>query len=309
MLEPLLWSFIHRPYVTLFMVFFLILSHLEQGWPRTALWVLTSYAVALAAEWGSINHGIPFGAYVYHYEALRNDLVVLGVPFFDTLSFSFLSYVSFSFAQFFLSPLWIKSFDVQRLTPSEVRNSRSCLVLGAFLMTVVDLIVDPIANLGKYWFLGDIYHYPEPGVHFGVTFANYGGWFIVAATTIFLNQRLDAWLAAREQGLDPKGRPARWRFQGLFAPCFWAGIVLFQLGVTWWVALSGQPGLDAARVKLQAVTGSYILAPILVLAAMQIAKPSNRVQSEGIAIPEAGLPGASPEFAGRQGAAERPAVR
>jgi putative membrane protein len=63
----------------------------------------------------------------------------------------------------------------------------------------------------------------------------------------------------------------------LFAPLFWAGIVGFQLGVTWWVALSVQPGLDDERTLLQAVTGSYILAPILILAFMQLVKPANRV--------------------------------
>jgi len=268
--EQLLWSFVHRPYVTAFLVFFLALSWLEQGGRRTALWVATSYLVALAAEWGSINHGIPFGVYVYHYDALQNDLVVLGVPFFDTLSFSFLSYVSFSFAQFFLSPLSVRGLDVRRATPPQVRGSWAALLLGSFLMTVVDLVVDPIANLGKYWFLGDIYHYPDPGIHFGVTFANYCGWFVVAATTIAINQRLDAALARR--GHPPPDATA-WPGLGGFAPCFWAGIVLFQLGVTWWVAYSGQPGLDAARVQLQAVTGSYILAPVLVLAAARLANP------------------------------------
>lgn len=273
MFEQLLWSFVHRPYVTLFMVFFLLLSWLEQGGRRTGLWVLTSYSVALAAEWGSINHGVPFGIYVYHYEALRNDLVIFGVPFFDTLSFSFLSYVSYSFAQFFLSPLSIRGLDVRRVTADSLRQSWAVLFLGAFLMLAVDLIVDPIANLGKYWFLGDIYHYPDPGIHFGITFANYCGWFVVAATTIFINQRIDRYLAKPD-------KPGAIPCLGLFAPCFWAGIVLFQLGVTYWVAFSGQPGLDAARVRLQAVAGTYVLAPILVLAAMQLVKPSNRVQPE-----------------------------
>lgn len=266
MLAELVWSFTHRPYVTAFLVFFLALSRLEQGWRRTGLWVLTSYLVALAAEWGSINHGFPFGYYVYHYEALENDLVVFGVPFFDTLSFSFLSYVSYSFGLFFLSPLSGQGLKARRIPVDPIRNSWAALFLGAFLMTVVDLIVDPIANLGQYWFLGNIYHYPDPGIHFGVTFANYCGWSVVAATTLFINQKLDAWLARRGHPADGIDLPGL----GLFAPCFWAGIVLFQLGVTWWVAYSGQPGLDTARVQLQAVTGSYILAPILVLAAARL---------------------------------------
>ena len=274
MLEQLIWSFTHRPYVTLFMVFFLLLSWLEQGWTRTLLWVLSSYLIALAAEWGSINHGIPFGVYTYHYDALSQDLVILGVPFFDTLSFSFLSYVSFSFAQFFMSLLSVTGLDVQRITTPTVRRAWPTILLGSFLMMVVDLIVDPIANLGRFWFLGDIYHYPDPGVHFGVTFANYCGWFVVALATLLVNSWIDIRLERRDGG-GP--RLAAFPGKGLFAPLFWAGIVGFQLGVTWWVALSGQPGLDAERTLLQAVTGSYILAPILLLAAVQLVKPSNRL--------------------------------
>lgn len=276
------------------MIFFLILSRLEQGWLRTGLWVLTSYLVALAAEWGSINHGIPFGVYVYHYDTLSRDLVVFGVPFFDTLSFSFLSYVSFSFAQFFLSPLWVKGLDVQRVTAPEIRNELPVLLLGAFLMMVVDLIVDPVANLGKYWFLGDIYHYPDPGIHFGVTFANYRGWFVVAVVTILLNQAIDRRLTARERRLGRDLRLPHLFCLGLFAPGFWAGIVLFQLGVTYWVAYSGQDGLDAARVQLQAVTGTYILAPILLLAAIQVVKPANRIRREESCHEGRGYPAAEP---------------
>jgi uncharacterized membrane protein len=282
MLEQLLWSLTHRPYITVFLVAFLLLSWLEQGALRTWIWIVISYSVALLAEWGSINHGIPFGRYVYHYEALSNDLVVFGVPFFDSLSFSFLSYVSFSLAQFFMSPLWIKAYDVQRVTSVEIRNSVSVLLLGAFLMLVVDLIVDPIANLGKYWFLGDIYHYPDPGVHFGVTLENYAGWYVVATVTIFLNQRIDRYLLDREK---KRGAPVRLRYmpcKGLFAPCFWGGIVIFQLGVTYWLGYGGEVLPDQERVKLQALTGSFIIAPILVLATAQLVKPFNRVSGDDI---------------------------
>jgi uncharacterized membrane protein len=282
MFEQLLWSLTHRPYITIFLIAFLALSWLEQGKLRTAIWVVSSYLVALLAEWGSINYGIPFGKYVYHYEALSNDLVVFGVPFFDSLSFSFLSYVSFSLAQFFMSPLWIKAYDVQRVTSSEIRNSVPVLLLGAFLMLVVDLIVDPIANLGKYWFLGDIYHYPEPGIHFGITLANYGGWYVVATVTILLNQCVDRFLLGVEKR---RGKPIELPYmpcKGLFAPCFWSGIVIFQLGVTYWLAYGGETLPDQDRLRLQALTGSFIIAPILALAAVQLVKPSNRIHEDDV---------------------------
>lgn len=278
MIPQLLWSLTYRPYVTVFLVIFLALSWVEQGTLRTLIWLVSGYLVALAAEWGSITHGIPFGWYAYHYDGLRNDLLVFGVPFFDSLSFSFLSYVSFSCAQFFMSPLWIRGFDVQRITTRQLRNSTPVLLLGSVLMVVIDLIVDPIALLGRYWFLGDIYGYPEPGMHFGVTLANYGGWMAVACVTIFLNQRIDQRLAVRE-----REKPKRFTYVplcGLFAPLFWGGIAMFQLGVTYYLALGNNPAVDHERLKLQTLTGSFIIAPILVLAAIQLVKPANRVNRE-----------------------------
>lgn len=273
MLEQLLWSLTHRPYVTGFMFFFFLLAVLEQGWPRTLMWVLSSYLIALVAEWGSINHGIPFGDYSYHYEALAQDLVIAGVPFFDTISFSFLSYVSYSFAVYFMSPLVGQGLKLVRKDTQETRWSLGTLVLGSFLMMVIDLIVDPIANLGQYWFLGKIYHYPNPGVHFGVTFANYCGWFTVALATLATNRLLDRWLM--KKGFP---RPTSIHLPGLalFSPLFWTGIVGFQLGITWLIALEQPSGLDAEKTLLQAVTGSYLITPILVLAWIQTLKPSNR---------------------------------
>ncbi|MEY4684140.1 MAG: hypothetical protein RLZ25_599 [Pseudomonadota bacterium] len=273
MLEQLFWSLTHRPYVTGFMVFFFLLAVMEQGWPRTLMWVLSSYLIALVAEWGSINHGIPFGDYSYHYEALSKDLVIAGVPFFDTISFSFLSYVSYSFAVYFMSPLSGKGLALIRNDTPETRWNFGTLILGSFLMMMIDLIVDPIANLGEYWFLGKIYHYPSPGVHFGVTFANYCGWFIVAFATLAANRFLDRWLSERGHSREPS---LRLPGLALFSPLFWMGIVGFQLGVTWLIALEKPAGLDAEKTLLQAVTGSYLIAPVLVLAWVQALKPSNR---------------------------------
>jgi len=224
--------------------FFFLLAVIEQGWPRTLMWVISSYLIAWVAEWGSINFGIPFGDYSYHYEALAQDLVIGGVPFFDTISFSFLSYVSYSFAVYFMSPLSGRGLGLIRLDTEETRWNGGTLILGSFLMMVIDLIVDPIANLGEYWFLGKIYHYPNPGIHFGVTFANYCGWFIVAFTTLATNRRVDQWLT--KQG-HPRLPPPTFPGFALFSPLFWTGIVGFQLGITWLIALERPSGLDVEK--------------------------------------------------------------
>ncbi len=285
-MSELLWSFTHRPYVTLFLLAFLALSWLEQGGLRTLLWLITGYFVAFVAEWGSINHGVPFGFYVYNYEALSNDLVVAGVPFFDSLSFAFLSYVSFSFAQYFVSPLWVRGFDVQRVTPRATRNSAGVLFLGACLMVVIDVIVDPVTHHGRHWFLGDIYYYPVPGHHFDVPLANYAGWFVVGWLTILINQHLDRWLASREAN---RGRATVLRHapgKGLYAPLFWAGIVLFQLGVTAWLGWGYDLSLVAGDktawqngLRLQFLAGCFVIAPILILAATQLVRVNREPEA------------------------------
>ncbi|GJL76458.1 MAG: membrane protein [Nitrosomonas sp.] len=273
-MSELFYSFTFRPYVTLFLLAFLAIGWLEQGGLRTGIWLVTGFLIAFAAEWGSINYGIPFGYYAYQYEALAHDLVVFGVPFFDSLSFVFLSYVSFSFAQFFLSLHWRCGFNVQRVTPRNLRNSATVLFVGAFLMMVLDLIIDPVAHLGKHWFLGDIYHYPAPGWHFDITLANYAGWFAVGWVIIFINQRVDAVLAgyqwSREKPLQLRYLPGK----GLFAPLFWFGIAAFALGVTAWLGWGydleyvAEVERDAfvAETRKLFLAGTFIIAPIAVLA-------------------------------------------
>ncbi len=284
----LLHSFVFRPYVTAFLLGFLALSWFEQGRLRTAIWLVTGYLVAFAAEWGSINYGIPFGSYTYHYDSLENDLVIAGVPFFDSLSFAFLSYVSFSFAQFFLSPLWRSGFNVQRVTPRNLRNSGAVLFVGAFFMTLLDTLTDPVAHLGKHWFLGDIYHYPDPGAHFNVTFANYAGWFVVGWAIIFINQRVDALLARRELLRDNAPVLRNVPAKGLFAPLFWFGIAGFVLSVTAWLGwgydLANVPAAEreafVAEARKLFFAGAFIVAPVAVLACVHALRRGNHPSRE-----------------------------
>jgi uncharacterized membrane protein len=273
----------HRWYVTLFLVAFLIYSYLEQGWKRTIFWMATGYGIAFVAEWSSINHHFPMGNYQYHYDVLDKDLVIAGVPFFDSLSFAFLSYVAFTFAQFFVAPIRRRWPDVQRLTTRKIRNGATVLVLGAFLMLVIDWVTDPATVLGKNFFLGDIYYYPKPGYHFGITMNNYYGWFLTGIAVIFVNQRFDAWLSRREAASGAAPRLRHVPMLGLVAPLFWAGIVVFQLGVTWWLGwsydLSKVPAADhqafLEHVRTVLICGIFLILPILFLAFVALTKGSG----------------------------------
>src|SRR5690606_11166919 len=141
-------------------------------------------------------------------------------------------------------------------------------------MMLLDTVTDPVAYLGKHWFLGDIYHYPQPGWHFNVTLANYAGWFIVGWAIIFINQRVDSWLARRELLRD---RPVLLRHvpcKGLFAPTFWFGIAAFVLSVTAWLGWGSELELVPAAEKADFVAetrkmfiaGAFIILPVALLA-------------------------------------------
>ena len=58
------------------------------------------------------------------------------------------------------------------------------------------MVIDPVALRGDRWFLGKIYYYPDPGLHFGVPFANYVGWAVVGLISLAIYFPLDRRLPA-----------------------------------------------------------------------------------------------------------------
>jgi len=92
-------------------------------------------------------------------------------------------YRTYTTALFILSPLATKGINLVTLETRAIRHSWAALVLGAFLQTFLDIIIDPVALQGSHWFLGQIYGYYEEGVHFGVPLSNYIGWLL---TSFFL---------------------------------------------------------------------------------------------------------------------------
>lgn len=84
-----------RPYVFAFLAAFALIAVSEIGVRRTVTWSLLGYGVAFACEWSSTRNGFPFGLYHYLDAATRDrELWVSNVPFMDSLSFVFLTFVS-----------------------------------------------------------------------------------------------------------------------------------------------------------------------------------------------------------------------
>src|SRR5947209_7413445 len=120
------------------MAAFLLTAIPTLGWRRALLFLVTGYTVAFLSELVSIRTGFPYGLYHYRYENLDPlELVVggrppsgspvgtaAGVPFFDSLSYSFMAYASYALALFFTAPLHVKgTLDLQLADTRSVRTS------------------------------------------------------------------------------------------------------------------------------------------------------------------------------------------
>lgn len=216
-----------RPYVFIFLASFLFISIVNFGVRTTLLFTVLTYAVSLTCEWSSVHNGFPFGLYHYIDATRGRELWVFGVPFMDSLSFTFLAFASYSVALLLSSPLYRNGADLRILDTWQIRRAPRAWLMAAVFMVMVDMVVDPLSVLGDRWFLGKIFWYDPPGPHFGVPISNYLGWFFVAAITIAIFQWLDATLnrgATRPAGSVP-ALPSR----ALLGPALYAGIVIFGI--------------------------------------------------------------------------------
>lgn len=122
-------------------------------------------------------------------------------------------------------------------------------------MMLLDIVIDPLTLLGDRWFLGKMYYYPDGGAYFGVTIANFAGWWFVGAITPWIYQKFVT-LRVREA-------PVLF-YWGIFG--VYAGVFLFNLGVTFYIGewkllavssavVAGTLTLAAARLKRR---GAYV---------------------------------------------------
>ena len=211
-LGRLLWgTVVYRPYVYAFFACFLVFALHQLGWKRALTFTVSTWLVAFGAEYSSTRNGFPFGPYSYFDATRTRELWISNVPFWDSLSFVFLSYFSMVLAAALLSPRGTLSRGALRplgrrapprlsLQGTAQRGGWPGLhhpampLLGGLLMVALDVVIDPVALQGEKWFLGRIYEYPYRGFYFGVTAANFGGWFLVGAASQWLFQRSARWL-------------------------------------------------------------------------------------------------------------------
>lgn len=241
-----------RPYVFVFLAAFLFAAIQLIGWPRTWRFWLISWATAFLCEYSSTRTGIPFGWYHYNGSTVGQELYVSNIPFMDSISFSFLLYAAYCLTLCFLLPR-DAAMSGSRLAAlrfdAAARTSRPALLLTALLFACIDMVIDPVALRGDRWFLGKIYDYPDPGIHFGVPLANYVGWAVVGLLSLAVYFPLDRRLPALPRG--PSSSVTRTLLLGVG---LYYGVLTFNLGVTFWI---GEP--------LLGMTGTLMYLPVTAL--------------------------------------------
>jgi uncharacterized membrane protein len=237
-----------RPYVFLFLLAYLWTAIRALGPARTLLFTALCWGVAFAAEASSIRTGIPFGWYRYLETTRGQELWLAGVPAMDSLSFTFLIYAGYALAGVLLR---------DPTSPGEpAHRPGRRVVLGAVLVVLLDVVIDPLAVRGDRWFLGKLFEYPEGGIYFGVPLSNFLGWAVVSGTALGLFTCLSQELPARGGRRQRAWR--RWAGGSLL----YAGVLVFNLAMTaaigeWPLFLAGllihTP--SAASLLLQVIPG------------------------------------------------------
>lgn len=258
-----------RPYVFAFFAAYLLAAILHLGLRKTLLFTVAGYLIAFLSELSSINTGFPYGWYYYIDTTRNQELWVAGVPFFDSLSYVFLAYCSYSLALLALSPLKGWKWDLVTLETHAIRRSFAVLFLGALLQVFLDIIIDPVALQGSKWFLGQIYGYNEPGLHFGVPISNYLGWFGVSILMILVLQLID------RSGDKKKQKPFAVRhlpLRPLLGPFLYLSVIVFNLTVAFMIG-----------ENLIAINSLFIFILPLSILTVIIARRANRYSKEELA--------------------------
>jgi uncharacterized membrane protein len=264
-LELLISTVLFRPYVFIFFGCFLFLAITNIGWKRTMLFTATAYTIAFICEWSSAvaGTGFPFGLYHYIPDTIGKELWIAGVPFMDSLSFTFLSYISWELSTLLLGKLKANWGDLQVVNGEVIRKSWPAAFLASFLMMYLDIIIDPVALRGDRWFLGKIYYYPGGGVYFGVTLANFIGWYIVCFVIIRVHLLLERIVFTKTSRIMAGVRA--YRYKALGPVGLYLGILGFNLFMTFWIG-----------ELLLGIVGVIVILPLAVMVILAI--HTHRIQ-------------------------------
>lgn len=262
-LSALAGTFLLRPYVLFFLLWYLLGSVTKVGWLRTLAFAAIACTASLVAEISSTRSGLPFGLIEYLAATRGEELWVGTVPLWTAFFFTAVCWTGHQMAVLLYSPLELRRGDLQVLDTIAIRRSPRVLVTGAVLVATLGALLDPLELRGDRWFLGASLTYPAGGVYFGVPLSAFGGTLLVALVTIFLYQRLEPFLLTptplllRGQAHLPLG--------GLVEPLLYLCLVVFGIGVASWLG-----------EQLLAIVGVLVFAPLTLVIATHVLGTASR---------------------------------
>jgi uncharacterized membrane protein len=277
-LSLLIGSLALRPYVFFFLAMYLVVSSLHLGYLRTAILFFLAWGIAFLSEFSSTRNAFPYGYYEYLGDTHAIELWLSNVPFFDSLSYTFMAYAAYSMALLAYTPILRRGANIQLVETHRLRQSLPVTVLTVTFFVFLDVVVDPVALRGSRWFLGQIFWYPQGGMYFGVPLTNFGGWAIVGAAIILLFQGLDRLLVRQGWGSEAGVRyvPAK----AMWGPLLYYLVLVFNLVVTFMI---DEP--------LLGLVGALIFTPITLMVLSLLVKPANQATTEEIAAHLRDFPG------------------
>jgi len=153
----------------------LVFGGVYLGWRRTLIFFGLSTSISLGMELLGTSTGWPFGGYQY--------TAGLGPKVFDLVPFTIpLSWFAMGFSAYLLAGLIVRR---ARWHPPAIWT----VVLGVWLLTVWDLVLDPAMAYEtlpvKFW----IWH--ETGPYFGMPVRNFAGWALTGL--LFMSLSRFAW--------------------------------------------------------------------------------------------------------------------
>ncbi len=276
LLGRILGMIVLRPYVFVFFAVYLVAAVTRMGWRRTILFSVIAYCVAFAAEFSSTRNGIPFGLYHYIDVTRDRELWISNVPFWDSLSFTFLCYLGWRLGVLLHAPILVRRGDVQVVETRATATSWRVCLSGALMMTWLDVVIDPLTIHGDRWFLGRMYYYPEGGIYFGVPLSNFVGWFLVGTITTRFFQLWERRHGARHPRVGARHVPC----SGLLEPGVYIGILAFNLTLTFWIGET-----------LLGVVGIMMYVPIVVLFLVHLFDVRRRATDADVAAHVRDYPG------------------
>jgi putative membrane protein len=142
--------FLETTPINLFVTFIMLFVNQPQMDRGVALAAGFAFVMGFAVEFLGVNYGLIFGEYAY---GNNLGLKIGGVPLLIGANWVMLTFITGAVAALF--------FD---------RSPLKAAVFGAFLMVLIDLVIEPVAPKFDFWEFADV----------TAPLSNYIGWFLVA---------------------------------------------------------------------------------------------------------------------------------